>query len=75
MDAYKNLIFRLGRQGCADPLKGRLQRLGAVYSKSRRTMDKITWISHPAIVNNDTVSTAEIETISARTRTAAFSRQ
>src|SRR5258708_1340589 len=44
------------------------------YSNLRRTMDKLLGFRILPIVNqNDTVSTAEIETIPARTRTAAFS--
>ena len=44
------------------------------YSSLRRTMDKLLGFGILPIVNqNDTVSTAEIETIPARTRTAAFS--
>ena len=44
------------------------------YSNLRRTIDKLLGFRILPIVNqNDTVSTAEIETIPARTRTAAFS--
>jgi len=44
------------------------------YSNLRRTMDKLLGFGVLPIVNqNDTVSTAEIETIPARTRTTAFS--
>ncbi len=44
------------------------------YSNLRRTMDKLLRFGILPIINqNDTVSTAEIETIPARTRTAAFS--
>ena len=44
------------------------------YSNLRRTMDKLLGFRILPIVNqNDTVSTAEIETIPDRTRTAAFS--
>ncbi len=44
------------------------------YSNLRRTMDKLLGFGVLPIVNqNDTVSTTEIETIPARTRTTAFS--
>jgi glutamate 5-kinase len=74
MDAYKSLFSAAGIKIAQVLLTEEDFNNWRRYSNVRRTMEKLVGFGVLPIVNeNDTVSTAEIESIGLNTRTAAFS--
>jgi glutamate 5-kinase len=74
MDAYKNLFSKWGIKTAQVLLTEDDFSNWRRYSNVRQTMEKLIGFGILAIVNeNDTVSTAELESVSQGTRSAAFS--